>query len=94
MPKQKFLVKEFIKGVPTSDFRSKLSKREFKKIGKILNQKFFFIGHSIFSDPFLISSRIRKLFKIKKDFETKHQKKQIGTFLDKYFASITAISEK
>lgn len=66
---------------------------EFKKIGKEINQKFNFIGESIFSDPFNILARFKKLLKIS---DTNSNKTiTIGTPLDKYFARFfTAYSQK
>jgi len=71
------------------------SQIEFRRIGKTIKHNFNFIGHSIFSDPFLIYSRIKKILRIKKDYKKLEIKKQTGTFLDKYFARfITAVAVK
>ena len=36
IPKQKFLVKQFIKGLPTQDFKSKLAKKEYNKLDDVM----------------------------------------------------------
>lgn len=71
------------------------SQMEFNKIGKKLGYKFQFIGHTIFSDPFLIYPRFKKLLGYEEQYAGLDIKKQMGTPLDKYFAgAITAIAQK
>jgi len=71
------------------------ARTEFKKIGKKLNKRFYFIGGYILDTPFNFKKRIKAIIKIKDKKDISTIKQERGTFLDQYISrTLIALASK